>query len=659
MTGQRCRLGMASLATILLLLLTIAVSPVRAQSASPEAPGSEESERFLREQIKPIFDRLSGRPLQLQIIVRDGKSALEDRAFSRLRDHILDGDSYFDAATGRRYAPGDAVDRRPVPRAAGEAEADTMTYRQNDRGEWIPAPGTNATACMIFTYKALNWQGAHKNRRGQVIGQYTTREQWFYTLAHELYHCYQPDILDLFGDGSGAFIGEGAAEVAAAVAMPGNPQIAEWSSAYAEHPRALRRRSYDASGLFGHLYLRGVDVFAALERVYAAGQSQDVLQTFIDAIGPQGQAAWAMSEVDQPAFGGGWVWRTLEGGNARRLAARPRETLDLRSRDIAAPETVPQGGVRLYRVLLPENKIVKLAVSDASGAVRSDNRGRGDTREIRGAGEVLLCHGDRCPCVSPGRDPSGEPSTAMPVMRSQSGEALVALVGAKPSGGHLQALVSDDRTAELLDAPSSRKFEPFDQRLVGIWEPVGVSIVRTHQQMIAQATGKPKTCPDAHQVTGTIRLRIWADGTFEQTYTESQFAMGPQAGATCRPARNVGYHFVYNGAAVGCAAVERPAPGWNPPQDIMLSTAYASDEVYASTAQGDNTFRGPRAFPEYQGKKGKLFYTSLAPPDHAAGRRLVSFVGEGDIEIWSLAKGGPRHPVLWRRVSADPGRRPE
>lgn len=571
-----------TIAAAVLALSAAAAAAQTPQTPTPQAPSAaaERSETIERlrqraDQVyRPAIEAATGRRLGLRVLAVSGQDITTSRDFRtwiELYKSELGGlgpgdpppppigqATGYDQAHPQPKSP-DLPSGSDNPATVGHGDptqALTTTARRTSAGTYVQTAGSDADTCVIVAFPIL-FEELAKTRSGRVVARPLPEAIMRGIVAHETYHCFQPDIPALFAEGAGMFVGEGSAEFAAVTLEPEFGRHSAFLAAYAAEAKPLARRDYDAAGLYAHLQAQGIDMFRVFEAIYAGGSGDDWIGRFIEAIGPRGQMLWAMSEVDEPALGGAWVW-TWPGRPEVRLAGRDRERIE-----VSDPRDVPRGTVRQFSLRLPRDKPVRVRLTGVSGAVRTDTRGAGETIELAAGGIARVCHGDDCPCAVDGQ----------PVARSRTGEVLIAALGVAEDGSVLSSLDGTEPGAAVSRLPCCKPDGPLDARLIGLWE---MDLGSWFEEALVLRRGHSRSLvPPTHGVetSGRLLVEIREDRTFHKRYEDAYWAAVPlKPGGS--PYNRLVYRF--QGEVRGCFNF---SPAWTYGRDGVTLAAARTDAV--------------------------------------------------------------------------------
>ncbi len=248
------------------------------------------------------------------------------------------------------------------------------------------------------------------------------------TLVHEMYHCYQHELIGVnalprwFQEGAATWAGEafvGGSRFSNSV-LPGASQ-SFWQR-YLSRNAVLSDRAYDALGLFFHLQHVGVNVWQDLEGVYRAlPASADPFNGLELLLGTTDRThflqTWAMGLERSPTDA---EWNTSGAGiSSDRRAHRP---LPLTTPEAGAGLSIPTTAHGLFDLSLPAGQIVEVVVDEGYGGLRW---GEGTTTRVSPGFAQQYCLGETCQCDD-GSRPAG-------VISVESDRGLLAVTAA-PAG---------------------------------------------------------------------------------------------------------------------------------------------------------------------------------------------------------------------------------
>ncbi|MBD1843140.1 VWD domain-containing protein [Cyanobacteria bacterium FACHB-63] len=233
-------------------------------------------------------------------------------------------------------------------------------------------------------------------------------------LAHEIYHCFQNELLGV-NQLPGWFI-EGAAMWAGEEYAGGTKMSSPMWKDYLSGEKSLFDRGYDAIGFYAHLKNSGVNVWKLLDSTMkSASKDSDVLfNQIVKSAGDSFLTNWASGLARNSKAGPDWD------------AAGPGITADKRSPYSVSispgsplSREITRGTQALYEINIPSGKII-----------RFDIRGYGALRWTGGSSDILkfsqvfnkrYCVGETCRCEN-GNSPSG-------VELAPSNQVLLAVTG--------------------------------------------------------------------------------------------------------------------------------------------------------------------------------------------------------------------------------------
>ncbi|NER83371.1 MAG: hypothetical protein F6K42_28225 [Leptolyngbya sp. SIO1D8] len=249
---------------------------------------------------------------------------------------------------------------------------------------------------------------------------------WLSTLAHEVYHCYQRDLIGYTGN-LPAWLSEGAAMWAGEQfvsdqfgdSLGSSLSRTPWQQYLTEHRPLLARLrnnvAYAAIGFFSHLQNQGINVWRDLDRVYSSpslfpdevfqqvmelGDVEQILQTW-----PMGMARLTLDPE----------WNTS--GPGITDDSRRRGHYEAIRDEVMTQEIIPTVQ-NLLDVSISPGDIVTIEVENGYGAIRWGDR---ISTRISPGFSQKYCLGESCRCED-GSWPTGVES--VPVS-----EALIALTG--------------------------------------------------------------------------------------------------------------------------------------------------------------------------------------------------------------------------------------
>ena len=144
-------------------------------------------------------------------------------------------------------------------------------------------------------------------------------------LAHEVFHCFQSQLLNKVIDKGDApdWLIEGGADWAACAVQPTGNVLAEKFHIYLDRPeRPLDQRSYDAVGFFDHLQDSGIDPFQEMKQLLT-GTAEFGANDLATGKLTQVLGSWASSFFEDSSRGGAWDGQLHCNGDHRTAAIEP------------------------------------------------------------------------------------------------------------------------------------------------------------------------------------------------------------------------------------------------------------------------------------------------------------------------------------------------
>lgn len=243
------------------------------------------------------------------------------------------------------------------------------------------------------------------------------------TLAHELWHCFQWDVLGHSFGRTPNWIAEGQAEwVGETIAGGTTSSAGRWRVWLTRPGDSLFRRSYDAIGLYAAAAQAGVDPFRTMLPM-ASQRGEAALQTLFGLAGDESLAAIARRLVRVPALGAEWdsdgpgITGDRFGGT---LAPGDREWAEVELA-VGAAATFP------VEIAVPAGEVLRIGVRGGPGSVRVPG---GDTVDLADGGIAEWClrpGGCTCDDGSPATGkvlPVAEPGTGAAALRSLTATTL-------------------------------------------------------------------------------------------------------------------------------------------------------------------------------------------------------------------------------------------
>lgn len=246
------------------------------------------------------------------------------------------------------------------------------------------------------------------------LSTYTNDPQDKSLLDHEIYHCFQNEIIGVrelpewFIEGSAMWAGEEYA---------GGTKISSpmWKD-YLSNQKSLFSRGYDAIGFYAHLKNSGVNVWKLLDSSLktASNDSDALFNQFVKAAGDSFLTNWASGLTRKSEAGPDWD------------ATGPGITSDKRSPNSIAlspssplSQEVSRGLQSLYEIQVPDGKIINFNVK-GYGALRWTG-GSSDILKFSQVFNKRYCVGETCRCEN-GSAPAG-------VETAPSNQVLLAVTG--------------------------------------------------------------------------------------------------------------------------------------------------------------------------------------------------------------------------------------
>ena len=253
-----------------------------------------------------------------------------------------------------------------------------------------------------------------------------------FSLAHELFHCYQQRWNGSPLGAGLAWVEEGGAEWVAAVAMsevgaPVDPDLRDWLAQYYMTPeRPLFRRTYEAVGWWGFIAKHTGPMWGRLRSISTAGDSEPAYAAALGgAAGATLASDWASTQAGRGAYGP--RWSVISTGLPRLNSSQPPGYPILRNGATQAftapPYATGQGSAALEAELTKFN-----AIPPTDGVIRIGN----EDRRLSGLTGTTWCTDPegRCTC------PAGTVRAGQTFPRLEGTEALVA-VGAADQAASL------------------------------------------------------------------------------------------------------------------------------------------------------------------------------------------------------------------------------
>ncbi|MBD1823907.1 VWD domain-containing protein [Cyanobacteria bacterium FACHB-DQ100] len=233
-------------------------------------------------------------------------------------------------------------------------------------------------------------------------------------LAHEIYHCFQNELLGVnqlpewFIEGSAMWAGE---EYAGGTKMS-SPM---WKD-YLSGEKSLFDRGYDAIGFYAHLKNSGVDVWKRLDSIMktASNDSDGLFNQFVKSAGDSFLTTWASGLARKSEAGADW--NTIGPGITADKRSSKATTVSSSS---PLSREITRGTQALYEINVPSGKIIQFDIK-GYGALRWTG-GSSDILKFSQVFNKRYCVGETCRCEN-GNSPSG-------VESAPSNQVLLAVTG--------------------------------------------------------------------------------------------------------------------------------------------------------------------------------------------------------------------------------------
>lgn len=237
-------------------------------------------------------------------------------------------------------------------------------------------------------------------------------------LAHEIYHCFQNELIGVrempewFIEGSAMWAGE---------AYTGGTKMSSpmWKD-YLSNQKSLFNRGYDAIGFYAHLKNSGVNVWKLLDSILktASADSDVLFNQFVKFAGDSFLTNWASGLARKSEAGPDWDTT----GPGITTDKRSPEPIALSSSTPVSREIL-RGLQALYDVQVPNGKIINFNIK-GYGALRWTG-GSSDILKFSQVFNKRYCVGETCRCED-GSSPAG-------VETAPSNQVLVAVTGTSRS----------------------------------------------------------------------------------------------------------------------------------------------------------------------------------------------------------------------------------
>lgn len=233
-------------------------------------------------------------------------------------------------------------------------------------------------------------------------------------LAHEIYHCFQNELIGVrelpewFIEGSAMWAGE---EYTGGTKMS-SPM---WKD-YLSDQKSLFNRGYDAIGFYSHLKNSGINVWKMLDTVLknAPADSEALFSKFVSTAGDSFLTNWASGLARKS--GAGDDWNTT--GPGITADKRSPKSIALSAGSPLSQE-VSRGLQALYDIQVPSSKIINFNIK-GYGALRWTG-GSSDILKFSQVFNKRYCVGETCRCEN-GSSPAG-------VEIAPSNQVLLAVTG--------------------------------------------------------------------------------------------------------------------------------------------------------------------------------------------------------------------------------------
>lgn len=263
-------------------------------------------------------------------------------------------------------------------------------------------------------------------------------------LAHEVYHCFQIELLGIEGqarlpewlkEGSATWVGETFAGGSVA-------SESHWKS-YLETSKSLLERDYDAIGFFAHLHNKGVNLWRELDDLLQLPSTLAFAQAARDG-GDDFLQTWPMGLARRTDLGPGW---DADGPGILPRTIRRAEQSVIATAGSPFSQTLDPADQRLIQFFLFPGEVVRVQVS-GYGALRWLERG-GDTTRFSNHFSQSFCVGESCRCAD-GSQPPG--------VQSVPGNAALLAVTSTETPGQIDIQViespCDERPTDPADSPA-------------------------------------------------------------------------------------------------------------------------------------------------------------------------------------------------------------
>lgn len=256
------------------------------------------------------------------------------------------------------------------------------------------------------------------------------------TVAHEVYHCFQYELLSINHHRPDWLI-EGTAEWAGEAYVGGSTSSAESWEGYFSRRDSLYERDYDAIGLYAHLHNLGANVWREMDDLLLNPDSSAALAASAGAVGEaRFSQTWPMGLARRPDWGADW---DTTGPGITGHQRRPTSVGSL-------PVEIIYGAASpsLSTVPVPSGEIIEIQ-AEGYGALRWGDSD-GQTVYLNPGFNQRYCVGESCRCED-GSLPPG-------VQEVESGALTVAAVGGfSPGDGRRVSIRTSDPDCDEPEDP--------------------------------------------------------------------------------------------------------------------------------------------------------------------------------------------------------------
>lgn len=259
-------------------------------------------------------------------------------------------------------------------------------------------------------------------------------------LAHEVYHCFQLELLGIEGQARlPEWLKEGSATWVGETFVGGSIASATHWKRYLETAGSLLDRDYDAVGFFAHLQNHGVNLWRELDDLLQLPSALAFAQAARDA-GDDFLQTWPMGLARRPDLGADW---DTDGPGILPREVRRAEQLLIVSAESPLSEALDPADQRLVQFFLSPGEAVRVQVS-GYGVLHWLERG-GETTRFSNSFSQSFCRGESCRCAD-GSQPPG--------VQSVPGNAALLAVTSTEGPGQIDIQVVESPCDERSDDPA-------------------------------------------------------------------------------------------------------------------------------------------------------------------------------------------------------------